>query len=61
MQESNYDTSTLSDADLAAKAQEELNMEGEMNEVRLKGRWELIHRNLLKNESSCISFSQLFH
>jgi hypothetical protein len=40
MQESNYDTSTLSDAELAAKAQEELNMEGEMNEVRRKGRWE---------------------
>jgi hypothetical protein len=29
-----YDTSTLSDTQLAKKAQEELNMEGEMEEVR---------------------------
>ena len=29
-----YDTSTLSDEELARRAQEELNMEGEMEEVR---------------------------
>ena len=29
-----YDTSTLTDTQLAKKAQEELNMEGEMEEVR---------------------------
>jgi hypothetical protein len=31
--EDNYDTSTLTDEQLAKKAQEELNMEGEMEEV----------------------------
>ena len=31
--EENYDTSTLTDEQLAKKAQEELNMEGEMEEV----------------------------
>lgn len=29
-----YDTSTLTDTELATKAQEELNMDGEMEEVR---------------------------
>ncbi len=31
-----YDTSTLTDEELAKKAQEELNMEGEMEEVRTR-------------------------
>lgn len=58
MKESNADTTTLSDAELAAKAQEDLNMEGEMDQVRRKVRLHRINLNLLKYR---ISFSQLIH
>ena len=58
MKEGNSGTTTLSDTELAAKAQEDLNMEGEMDEVRRKVRLHKINLNLLKNR---ISFSQLIH
>lgn len=58
MKESTNDQTTFSDEELSAKAQEELNMEGEMNEVS----W-TIRTHLLKESRRIVlsSFSQLYH
>lgn len=53
----NYDTSTLTDEELAKKAQEELNMEEDMEEVSSIFKWfELVNMDMFKD---CIMFETM--